>query len=178
MNRCLTAPGSIIAVCFMAACATGGDRLDGPVSVEQLLTDEEFEAAGLGALDQEELRALDSALTRALASGGEMDQATMRAWEQSEDYPFATFGLQDEHPAARRHDRMRTRLGRPLEDWDRGQRIHLDNDQVWQVVTPPPRSFGAPAPEETEVTVRRAAMNSFLMDIGDKHPAVRVRRVE
>ncbi|MDQ2070632.1 hypothetical protein [Natronospira bacteriovora] len=168
-------------LCLLAACATSGNQatVAGPVSVEALLSDEEFRSAGLDRLDAQELEALNLALTRALGDGevAAPDEAMLAAWQRSEEDEFATFGFQDEHPLARRHDRMRTRLVEPISEWPRGEILTLANGQRWELVRPGGHTFAA-APAGTEVTIRRGSLGSFVMRVGNRNQTLRVRRVD
>jgi hypothetical protein len=63
-----------------------------------------------------------------------------------------------------------------FEGWSRDTRIRLANGQVWQVVESGRVYY--PNLENPKVTVRRAALGSFLMDIEGVAATPRVRRVE
>jgi len=172
----------LAAAAILSACAGSQERgpLDRPVSVESLLTVEEFRAAGLDKLKEEELTALNAGLTRALGTGegdGVVDEAALAAWEASEDYPLATFGLNDEHPAARARDEMRAQLAESISRWSADTRIHLKNGQVWEVTSSP--GTGVPSVEAGEsLTIRRGALGSFRLSLEGSNRTIRVRRRE
>ena len=165
---------------LLAGCGSLAQR-SGPetINVESMLTPEEFGDAGLDALSEEELAALDRALTRAMLDrdGREVDRAVLSAWEASQEYELATFGLRDEHPFARQHDSMSSRLDADVTNWSRGREIPLSNGQVWVVVDSVHSGFRA-AEAGTRVVIKRAAMGSFRMRVGDRNFTPRVRRVE
>jgi hypothetical protein len=170
----------LILLGLLTACS-GLSQRSGPevIKVESLLTVDEFRAAGLDTLEEEQLVALDRALTRALLNGGGrgVDQAALSAWEASDEDEFATFGMPDEHPAARQHRSMSSRLAADVTDWSRGREIPLSNGQVWTVAETVHSGFRV-AEADTPVVIQRAAMGSFRMRLGDRNFTPRVRRVE
>lgn len=183
MRRISANPGPVILLILLgllAGCGSLAQR-SGPeiINVESLLTPEEFGAAGLDTLSEKELAALDRALTRAMLArdGREVDKTVLSAWEASEDYALATFGLRDEHPFARQHDSMSTRLGAPVRGWSRGQEIPLSNGQVWRLTESAHSGFG-PAEADTAIVIKRSAFDSFRLQVADRNFTPRVRRVE
>lgn len=70
---------------------------------------------------------------------------------------------------------IRSRISGRFEGWTPRARLRLDNGQVWQVVDDSSGFYDLPSPQ---VTVRRAAMGTFLMEIEGARRAPRVRRVE
>jgi hypothetical protein len=162
----------------LAGCA-GSDpaRTEQPVALESMFSAAEFRDAGLDQLSDRQLETLNALLTRELTDSEGASPEAIAAWERSEENVYATFGLEAEHPRALARDKMETRLAGEMDSWETGDTIALANGQVWEVVVKPRRMFGQ-AVAEVPVTVRRASWGSFLMDVGDKRPAVRVRRIE
>lgn len=176
MNQCLVA--LVLPVFAMTGCA-GNDaaRTEQPVALESMLSAAEFRDAGLDQLSDEQLVTLNALLTRELTDVEGADPEAVAAWESSNEDVYATFGLESEHPLARARDKMEARLAGEMDSWETGDEIPLANGQIWEVVVKPRRSFGV-AVSDVPVTIRRASFDSFLMDVGDKRPAVRVRRIE
>ena len=86
--------------------------------------------------------------------------------------PDAAFGLESRSPAVQE---IVSRIDGLFEGWDPRSRIRLANGQVWQVIDGSTAAVGLRSPR---VTVRRAALGSFMMDIEGLTRAPRVRRVE
>ncbi|MBX3635532.1 MAG: hypothetical protein KF683_09140 [Rubrivivax sp.] len=84
----------------------------------------------------------------------------------------AGFGLQT---AAQSLQELRSSLPGLFQGWGPNARLRLANGQVWQVVD---GSSAALYLRDPAVTVRRAALGSFLMEIAGTNHAPRVRRVE
>ncbi len=86
--------------------------------------------------------------------------------------PEAAFGLESRRSAVQD---ISSSLPGLFEGWDRNTRFTLANGQVWQV------SDGSSASlylRDPKVTVRRAAMGSFRLEIVGTNQAPRVTRVE
>lgn len=162
----------------LAGCAANGPARDeGPIELERMLSAADFRQAGLDQLSDEQLSTLNALLTRELTSADPADSQAIEAWERSDEDVYATFGLESEHPRAKARDAMNTHLEGELDGWQKGRRIRLANGQVWEIANSQSEMFGAPV-SNVPVTVERAFMGTFRMRIGDKRPAVRVRRVE
>ena len=69
---------------------------------------------------------------------------------------------------------LRSHLPGPFDGWEPRQRFTLANGQVWQLVED---SRGAYNLRDPKVTIRRAALGSFMMDIDGVNQTLRVRRV-
>ena len=85
----------------------------------------------------------------------------------------AVFGL------ARRADELqeiKSYIPGRFEGWSRNGRIRLANGQVWQVTDDSMAFYNHL--QDPKVTVRRAAMGSFMLDIEGTPNTPRVRRVE
>ncbi len=86
--------------------------------------------------------------------------------------PEAAFGLESRRSAVQD---ISSTLPGLFEGWERDTRFRLANGQVWQV------SDGSSASlylRDPAVTVRRAAMGSFRLEIAGTHQAPRVQRVD
>ena len=84
----------------------------------------------------------------------------------------ASFGL--ETPGEKLQE-IRSRIPGLFEGWRAGDRIRLANGQVWRVVDDSRADYYLRDPQ---VTVRRGALGSYLMDIEGANHLPRVRRVE
>ena len=83
-----------------------------------------------------------------------------------------SFGLRHEAEAL---DAITSHIAGLFEGWEAGSRIRLANGQLWQVVDD---SRGSYYLREPKVTVRRAAMGTFVLDIEGAKRQPRVRRLE
>jgi len=85
----------------------------------------------------------------------------------------AAFGL------ARRADEIQditSHIPGRFEGWSRNARIRLANGQVWQVTDDSTAFYNHL--QDPKVTVRRASLGSFMLDIEGARISPRVRRVE
>jgi hypothetical protein len=86
--------------------------------------------------------------------------------------PEAVFGLENRRAAVQD---ISTTLPGLFEGWERNTRFTLANGQVWQVSDGTSASYYLRNPK---VTVRRAALGSFRLEIEGVNQAPRVQRVE
>ena len=86
--------------------------------------------------------------------------------------PEAAFGLESRRSAVQD---ISSTLPGLFEGWDRNTRFTLANGQVWQVSDGTAASVYLRSPR---VTVRRAALGSFRLEIEGVNQAPRVQRVE
>jgi hypothetical protein len=84
----------------------------------------------------------------------------------------AAFGLET---AGERLQEIRSHIPGLFDGWRSGDRIRLANGQVWRVVDDSRADYNLRDPQ---VTVRRGALGSFLLDIEGAKQLPRVRRVE
>lgn len=84
----------------------------------------------------------------------------------------SSFGLRREAEAL---DAITSHIAGLFEGWEAGSRIRLANGQLWQVVDD---SRGSYYLRDPKVTVRRAAMGTFVLDIEGAKRQPRVRRLE
>lgn len=90
------------------------------------------------------------------------------------DAAQAAFGRED--TAAGRVDAITSSLPGAFEGWGSRQLFRLANGQVWQLIETGTAYY--PTRQNPGVTVRRAALGSFLMTIEGVSHVLRVRRVE
>ncbi len=86
--------------------------------------------------------------------------------------PEAAFGLESRRSAVQE---VGSTLPGLFEGWERNTRFKLANGQVWQVSDGTSASYYLHDPK---VTVRRAALGSFRLEIEGVNQAPRVQRVE
>ncbi len=86
--------------------------------------------------------------------------------------PEAAFGLESRRSAVQD---ISSTLPGPFEGWDSTTRFTLANGQIWQVSDGTSASYYLRSPK---VTVRRAALGSFRLEIEGVNQAPRVQRVE
>jgi len=86
--------------------------------------------------------------------------------------PEAAFGLESRRSAVQD---ISSTLPGLFEGWDRNTRFTLANGQIWQVSDGTSASYYLRSPK---VTVRRAALGSFRLEIEGVNQAPRVQRVE
>ena len=84
----------------------------------------------------------------------------------------ASFGL--ETPGEKLQE-IRSHIPGLFDGWRAGDRIRLANGQVWRVVDDSRADYNLRDPQ---VTVRRGALGSYLLDIEGAKQLPRVRRVE
>jgi len=84
----------------------------------------------------------------------------------------STFGLQRADEVVQE---VSSSLPGLFEGWSPGQRIRLANGQLWQISDD---SSGVYYLRDPKVTVRRAALGSFVLDIDGAKRMPRVRRLE
>jgi hypothetical protein len=86
--------------------------------------------------------------------------------------PSASFGLDKPEDKTKE---IRSHISGRFEGWRPGERIRLANRQVWQVSDD---SSGVYFLLDPKVTVRRASMGTFMLDIEGARRMPRVRRLE
>ncbi len=84
----------------------------------------------------------------------------------------AGFGLET---AGEKLQEVRSHIPGLFDGWRAGDRIRLANGQVWRVVDDSRADYDLRDPQ---VTVRRGALGSYLLDIEGAKQLPRVRRVE
>ncbi len=84
------------------------------------------------------------------------------------------FGFESRLPASA-PDAVESRIPGRFDGWEPGQKIRLENGQVWQVID---GSRGVVAARDPKVRVTRAAMGTFFLEIEGRRQAPRVRRLE
>ena len=125
-------------------------------------------SARLACYDAVPLPASAGATTSAAAAAGPAPMAT----PASTPNLTSSFGLT--RPDQKLPD-IRSHIVGAFEGWEARTRIRLANGQVWQISDDSSASYNLRDPK---VTVRRAAMGSYMLDIEGAKNMPRVRRVE
>lgn len=125
--------------------------------VRQLMTAEEFAAAGLSRLSTEEMDAINLWLVRYTAE----DAAKMIK----------------SSPAVKEITRgdVRSRVDGAFTGWNGTTRFHLKNGQVWETRSSKRYSYSATDPE---VEISRTILGQYRMRVLDTDRAVMVRRIQ
>ncbi len=162
-------PGLIVVVPLAAACALlPAAAMAGEASL-----------AGCRALADREARlacydALPLPPAAAPAAGALLPRAAAAAASLPPAGAADRFGLPERDSAAGSTS-VRSAVAADFDGWSPGSRIRLLNGQVWQVVD---GSSGVVAPSQRQVTVRRGALGSYVLEFEGLNRAPRVRRVE
>lgn len=146
--------------------------------LEDLLSAREFREAGLDQLDDEQLAALNEALSRHLGeedtgANGDSEDEESRYMREARD----SFGLHHEHPIAQEVEKVESRISGTVAELEPGARLELENGHVWEVVESRTVRM-SPSLEDPEVIVHRGWFGSFRMQFEDRNQTVTVRRIE
>ena len=133
---------------------------ESPPGVRELMTADEFRAAGLERLSPSELEALDGWLLRYTA------RQTSELRQDSE--------LVREEVRRVEREGIRTRISGEFLGWDGDTLFRLENGQVWKQRLPGQWSYRANAPE---VELRKNFMGYWMLRVLDADRAVGVTRV-
>lgn len=126
--------------------------------VRGLMNDEEYRAAGLEKLSDEELEALDQWLIE------------YTAWEAPQMRKQA-----EEVRALEEETGFTARVRPPFEGWSGKTRFYLDNGQVWEQRLSGRFFYRG---DDTEVSIRRNAMGFYVLEHTASGRAVGVKRVD
>jgi hypothetical protein len=105
----------LAAVLALAATSLAAAQAEDFPGIRELMSPDEYEAAGLDKLSEAERKALDAWLLRYTAGEAE----TLR-------------NTSDEVREAKQEVRIEARVRAPFEGWSGDTLFHLDNGQVWQ----------------------------------------------
>lgn len=133
---------------------------ESPPGVRELMTADEFKAAGLERLSPAELEALNGWLLRYTA------RQTSELRQHSE--------IVKEEIRKVEQDGMRTRIAGEFFGWDGDTLFRLENGQVWKQRLPGKWSYRANAPE---VELSKNFMGYWMLRVVDADRAVGVTRV-
>ncbi len=132
-------------------------------SLEERMSAAEFRAAGLDKLTPEELARLNDWLrTRGLltAASGTATTAGFRS--------NTFFGTGETSGP------IRSEIRGDFRGWQKGDKIRLENGQVWEVID---GTLGIPSTPLAKVTIEPGFMGSWLMKVEGYNATARVRRV-
>lgn len=128
--------------------------------------------ARLACYDALPLPTVAPSATAGLASAAARDPARPATAATTTAQAVASFGLE---AAGEKLQEVRSHISGHFDGWRAGDRIRLANGQVWRVVNDSRADYSLRDPQ---VTVRRGALGSYLLDIEGAKQLPRVRRVE
>lgn len=133
-------------------------------SLEERMSAAEFRAAGLDKLSPEELATLNEWLrTRGLLSTRSAGAASTVGFRGN------TFFGTGESAGP-----IRTEVRGEFRGWQKGDKIRLENGQVWEVID---GTLAIPPTPVAKITIEPGFMGSWLMKVDGYNAAARVRRV-
>jgi hypothetical protein len=152
-------PPAGLALLMVLAVPThaAGERADFP-GIAELMSPEEFDAAGLGRLQPGEIRALDAWLLRYTAGEASILQETNAAVQE-----------------ASQNLEIRSRLVGDFDGWDGKTLFTLENGQVWKQRLSGRYRYDGPA--EPMVVIDRNALGFYRLTMQDGGRSVGVTRV-
>ena len=164
----LIATLSLVALFAVAAPATAQDEEEFS-SLEERMTGQEYDRAGLHKLSPEELRYLNQWLRD--RSVAEYDRPAANAPDASEDRR----GLPARDTGG--DDRIVTRIKGTYEGWNGPTQFEMENGMVWETIGS--GRYRVPAMENPRVVIERGfMMGSWYMQVGDYNRRVQVKRIE
>jgi hypothetical protein len=133
-------------------------------TLEERMSAAEFRAAGLDKLTPEELAKLNEWLrSRGLLSASTAGAATTAGFRSN-----TFFGTgQSSGP-------IRSEIRGDFRGWQKGDKIRLENGQVWEVID---GTLGIPSTPLVKVTIEPGFMGSWLMKVEGYNATARVRRL-
>ncbi len=158
-------------------------------NIEQAMSPEEFRAAGLDKLSNDELVQLNLWLARRGDSGTAAMIAPTPATPAQPSTPAAT-PVVDNGPRIRAKNRqpgtadtvptevdeVNSRLVGYFEGWRKGTIFKLENGQHWRVIDD--RRFEVSSEDSPTVQIKSGFMDSWIMKFGDYNRGARVQRIK
>lgn len=149
-------------------------EVDEVINLRELMSAEDFKAAGLEKLDPEELEFLQHWFQ------GFRQSETAKAVQASKPSGDDAFGI--EHVPTRlaqifsgAPETVESRISGEFRGWSGRTIFRLDNGQVWQQAEPGKFFYTATNPN---VSIRKGSFGSYLLRIEGKNSSIRVRRLE
>lgn len=163
----LIATLSLVALLAVAAVATAQE--DEFSSLEERMTGEEYDRAGLHKLSPEELRYLNEWLrSRSVAEYERPAGSTPDPSEDRRGLPARDTG--DE-------DTIISRIKGTYEGWNGPTQFELENGMVWETIGG--GRYQVPAMENPRVVISQGTMwGSWYMQVGDYNRRVQVKRIK
>ena len=132
--------------------------------IEREMTPEEFRAAGLDKLSPEELAKLNDWLrTRGLLAASAAGAASTVGFRGN-----TFFGTGDSAGP------VQSEIRGEFRGWQKGDKIRLENGQVWEVID---GTLAIPPTPLAKITIEPGFMGSWLMKVEGYNASARVRRV-
>ena len=135
-------------------------------SLEELMTDAEFRAAGLDRLSPEELASLNAWLVSRLNAIPNTTVSPSQQGFKADDGLFAGGGDRSEVVSS---------VDGAFDGWGKGTVVKLANGQWWEVTDD--ASFAIPETLNPGVTIKPAMLGSWLMKVDGYNRTARVTRI-
>ena len=156
-----------LALTLLLACASSAFA-QGTPPIEQQMTPEEFQAAGLGKLTPEELARLNTWLGRTITTETTKAAAVAKQAVVEENRGFATFGSQEP---------IVSRIAGRFDGFHEGRVYTLANGQVWKQIEA--ASLEGVHVDSPEVRIKPAVIgNAWYMQVGHYNTRAKVQRVK
>lgn len=155
--------GLLMALCLWGVA--GAAAAAGFSSLEEKMSAQEFQAAGLDKLSPEELAALNAWLQQRLAAG-------LSGGARPADEGFRAFGFGGD--SADRTE-FSSRISGEFSGWGPNSVFTLDNGQQWQVTDG--SEFSIPARSNPQVTIEPMMMGSWMLKVEGYNRGARVTRI-
>ena len=134
-------------------------------SLEEKMSAQEFQAAGLDKLSPEELAALNAWLQQRLAAG-------LSGGARPADEGFRAYGFGGDSPD---RTEFSSRISGEFSGWGPNSVFTLDNGQQWQVTDG--SEFSIPPRSNPQVTIEPMMMGSWMLKVEGYNRGARVTRI-
>ena len=156
-----------LALTLLLACASSAFA-QGTPPIEQQMTPEEFQAAGLGKLTPEELARLNTWLGRTITTETTKAAAVAKQAVVEENRGFATFGSQEP---------IVSRIAGRFDGFHEGRTYTLENGQVWKQLEA--ASLEGVHVDSPEVTIKPAVIgNAWYLQVKGYNTRAKVQRIK
>lgn len=151
----------LLFVIFALATMSGLLHANEFSSLEERMSQSEFDAAGLNKLSAQELAALNAWLrnTDAVASTHSPAELDRTGFLPGRDMP----------------DRVTSRISGTFKGWSGNTTFHLDNGQVWQQAEP--STLAGVSLESPEVQIKAGMVSGWYLKVEGYNKQVKVRRI-
>lgn len=155
--------GLLMALCLWGVAGTAAAAEFS--SLEEKMSTQEFQAAGLEKLSPEELAALNAWLQQRLAAG-------LSGGARPADEGFRAYGFGGDSPD---RTEFSSRISGEFSGWGPNSVFTLDNGQQWQVTDG--SEFSIPPRSNPQVTIEPMMMGSWMLKVEGYNRGARVTRI-
>ena len=178
---------------LLVAAATSGEPMSPDAGLEALMTPEQFEAAGLHKLSEDERRALyewlrhysgesappdatlPAAAATATATVGAAEAQQAAAADSAAQQDMENFGFPEPAPdELEGREELRARVLPPFTGWDGKTVFRLDNGQVWQQRRSGRYTYRG---EDSSVVITKNSFGFYDMQLLEADRSVGVKRI-